>query len=353
MAAMGRRRSTNHGLPPHMAQKGRQLYYVTTTAPRRWIPLGSDYPKALIKWAELEGEPVPACARLFKQIAEIYRANVVPTKALRTQRDNRRRVEQPYRGFGESDFETIAPVDVATYRKNRYSKKKLKEGEKPKLAKTRGNREIALLSDLWNWARDEGYTSAPNPCAGVDRNKEHGRDRYAHDAEFDAIYAEADEELQDAMDLLLFTAQRPSDVIKMKRTEIRDGALPVKQGKTGHKERIEISGDFKVAIDRMLSRPRAATGVYLVQDRNGQPLTYWTLEDRFAKARAAAAIKMPSVADIQMRDFRGKAATDVEDLAHAQRLLGHSTRAMTERYVKQRAGERVAPLTRKRKGAGV
>jgi hypothetical protein len=58
---------------------------------------------------------------------------------------------------------------------------------------------------------------------------------------------------------------------------------------------------------------------------------------------------MPSVADIQMRDIRGKAATDVEDLAHAQALLGHTTRAMTEKYVKQRAGERVAPARRKAK----
>jgi integrase len=344
MAEMGRRRTTHHGLPPHMAQKGRSYYYVANGNPRRWIPLGNDYPVALREWAKVEGEPIPACARTFSQIAAWYRAKVMPDKALRTQKDNEAELANLEAVFGDSPIDTIEPVDVATYRSKRYSKKKLMDGDKPKLAKVRGNREIALLSDIWNFARELGFTTKANPCTGVERNPETGRERYVDDTEFDTLYEKADEILRDALDLLLLTGQRPADVLKMKRTDIRDGCLWVRQGKTRKPLRITDEADLAAALDRMLTRKRTATGAALIQDDAGQPLTYWMLEDRWSKARAAAGLP-----DVQMRDLRGKAATDLDDLAHAQALLGHTTRAMTEKYVKQRAGDRVAPLRRKAK----
>lgn len=326
-----------------MAQKGEAYYYVTNEKPRRWISLGSDYGNALTKWAELEGQPVPETARTFLQVSTWYELKVVPKKALRTQRDNRAELKNLRAVFGDSVIETITPVDVRRYLDGRQNKR---TGEP---VTVRANREIALLSDIVNWARENGITDMANPCTGVERHEELGRERYATDEEFDAIYAKGDELLQDAMDLLLFTSQRPGDVIRMKRDRIIDGDFWVRQGKTRNKLRISIEGDFKAALERMLGRPRKATGLHLVQDRNGQPLTYWQLEDRWSAARAAAAADMPSVADLQMRDIRGKTATDLEDLAHAQKLLGHASRAMTEKYVKQRAGDRVAPHHRRKK----
>jgi integrase len=262
---------------------------------------------------------------------------VLPRKAARTQRDNRAELKRLEAVFGASPIETISPVDVATYLDRRCD-----EDGNP--APVRANREIALLSHIINFARRRGFTDMANPCAGVLRNKEYGRERYVDDTEFDTVYAAGDDVLRDALDLMLFTGQRPGDVIRMKRSEIRDGSLWVRQGKTRHKLRISDEADFAAALNRMLTRQRSATGATLVQDDAGQPLTYWMLEHRWAKARAAAGLP-----DVQMRDLRGKAATDVDDLAHAQKLLGHSSRTMTERYVKQRAGERVAPLKRKPK----
>jgi integrase len=343
MAAMGRRRSRNHGLPPHMAQKGATYYYVTNDKPRRWISLGRDYVAALGEWAKLEGQPAPETARTFGQIAAWYEAKIVPKKALRTQRDNRAELKRLVAVFGESVIDTIEPTDVKRYIEDRVSLKKRKEGEEPAAAPVRANREISLLSHIINWARERGLTKMANPCAGVGRNKETGRERYIDDAEYDAIYTKADPVLRDALDLLLFTGQRPGDVLKMKRADIKDGCLWVRQGKTRHQLRISDEADLAAALERMLTRERTATGLTLVQDDAGQPLTYWMLEGRWAAARAAAGLP-----DVQMRDLRGKAATDVEDLAHAQQLLGHASRAMTERYVKQRAGVRVAPNRRKK-----
>jgi hypothetical protein len=48
--------------------------------------------------------------------------------------------------------------------------------------------------------------------------------------------------------------------------------------------------------------------------------------------------------DFQFRDIRAKTATDTDDLARSQQLLGHKTRAMTEHYTRNRRGEKVEPL---------
>lgn len=70
----------------------------------------------------------------------------------------------------------------------------------------------------------------------------------------------------------------------------------------------------------------------LLQDPDGQRLSYFALRSRFDKAREVAGV------DFQFRDLRAKAATDTGDLAHAQRLLGHKNRSTTEIYTRDRKG---------------
>ena len=140
------------------------------------------------------------------------------------------------------------------------------------------------------------------------------------------------------MDLALLTGQRPADVLKLKRIDIRDGALWIVQNKTGASLGIEITGELAGTIARINERPRSAISVYLIQDENGQPLSSFALRSRFEKARTLAGV------DFQFRDITAKSATDTGNLAHSQKLLGHKNREMTEHYVKARIGERVKPL---------
>lgn len=134
--------------------------------------------------------------------------------------------------------------------------------------------------------------------------------------------------------LAYFTA----DVLKIKRTDIRDGALWIVQNKTGARLGIEITGELATVIDRSTARPRQAISAYLIQDEKGQPLSVFALRSRFDRAREAAKVSF------QFRDIRAKAATDTGDLAHSQKPLAHKNRDMTEHYVRNRIGERVRPL---------
>jgi integrase len=324
---MGRKRTTHKGLPRGLHMKGGRYYHVTSTTPRKWTPLGDDRAQALIAWARIEGtEPDPS-ARTFEVIAARYLRDVIPGKAPRTQRDNLIELDRLKAVFGLVLIDDIKPYHVREYLDRRGAQ-----------ATARANREKALLSHVFNKAREWGYTDAPNPCQGVKGFTEAGRDRYVTDAEFAKVYKAADATLRDAMDLALLTGQRPADVLKIKREDIRDGALFVTQNKTKARRAIEVTGELKVVLDRMEARPRQRLSAFLIQDDNGRPLGIHAMRFRFDRARKEAGVSF------QFRDIRAKAATDTGDLAHSQKLLGHRNREMTEHYVKRRVGERVKPL---------
>ncbi len=231
------------------------------------------------------------------------------------------------RVFGHRPIDLIAPMHIREYLDIRGQ-----------AAKVLANREKALFSHIFNKAREWGYTTAPNPCQGVKGFKETGRDRYVTNEEFEKVRSIAHFTVVDAMDLALLTGQRPADVLKLQRTDIRDGALWIVQNKTGARLGIEITGELAAVIERINGRSRTAISAYLIQDEKGQPLSQYALRSRFDKARTLAKVSF------QFRDIRAKAATDTGDLAHAQKLLAHRNRDMTEHYVRARLGDRVRPL---------
>ncbi len=325
---MGRKRTQNHDLPPRMHLKGKSYYYVTTDKPRKWIKLGQDLSAAKRLWAEMEGEQPAPNDCTFNGIVARYRKDVMPTKAPQSQSDNEKQLEKLCAVFGTMPIDAIKPHHIRRYL-----------DERGKVAKVRANRERSLFSHIFNFARQHGYTDASNPCAGVKGFRETGRDRYIENAEFLDVWNCAHYTVQDAMDLALLTGQRPADLLKLNRGDIQDGMLNFTQNKTKNKLRINITGELKDLIERILSRQHKITGGDgMLQDGNGQRLTYGALRTRFDRARKTAKV------DFQFRDIRAKAATDTEDLAHAQKLLGHKTRAMTEHYTRNRKGDKVNPL---------
>jgi len=325
---MGRKRTQNFDLPPRMHRKGKTYYHVSTTIPRKWTKLDRDIGIAKRLWADIEGEQHNPQDHTFNALVARYRKKVLPTKAPQTQRDNEKELARLIAVFGVMPIDAIKPHHIKRYLE-----------ERGKTAKVRANREKALFSHVFNFARECGYTDSPNPCAGVKGHKETGRDRYIEDEEFMAVWCKAHYTVQDAMDLAHLTGQRPADLLKLNRTDIHDGMLWFTQNKTGKKLRVQIMGEFQILIERILAREHSVMGGdALLQDGNGQRLTTGSLRTRFDKARKDAGVSF------QFRDIRAKTATDTEDLAVAQKLLGHKTRAMTEHYTRNRKGDKVGPL---------
>lgn len=338
---MGRKPSKPNAIPRLRVRKkasGRvHYYYDHGGTPRREEPLGSDYGLAIKRWAEIEREGAerPQAVITFRYVAERYRVEVIPTKAPRTQKDNLHELAKLLEFFDDppAPLEAIEPLNVRQYMRWRAS------------APVRATREKALLSHIWNWARSIGYTALANPCAGIKGTKA-GRKIYVEDDTFAAVYAHAGQPLRDAMDLAYLTGQRPSDVLRIAETHIRDGVLHIQQGKTEAKIRFDVAGELAALIARIRARKHECSDVYatrMIVDDVGKPLSLGRLQDHFVTARAAAGI---DPAAFQFRDLRAKAATDKTesaDIRQAQRQLGHTTITTTEGYVRNRRGEKVTP----------
>lgn len=316
------------------------FYYLDTgEKPRKEIPLGKDYVLAVQKWAELTKASKPVGDLItFRYVAERYMKDVLPSKSYATQKDNHRELKQLYRFFDDppAPMETIDPVHIRQYLDFR------------KDAPIRANREKALFSSIWNYARERGLTARENPCRGVKGYKETGRDVYIDDAVYMAVWSCAEPPLRDALDLAYLTGQRPADVLAFTRSDIKDGELWVKQEKTKARLRITIEGDLEAVIQRISARK--VMSLRLVNGMDGQPLSKHMLRGAFDRARQAAAKEYPELAEqiknFQFRDLRAKAGTD-KDAAHgmgaAKDQLGHTTEQMTKQYVRHRKGKLVTP----------
>ena len=211
-------------------------------------------------------------------MAERYQREVLPTKAPRTQRDNLTELAQLYKFFDEppAPLEQITPQHVRQYLDWR------------KDAPVRANREKSLFSHIFNMARDWGYTTAPNPCAGIKGFTERGRDAYIEDVTYRPCGMLQTGRRATRWTSAYLTGQRPADVLKTRLPDIRDGFLWLTQGKTSKKLRMAIAASRRV-IERIQSRAYKVTSLALIRNEAGQPLSYSALDNRFEDARIRAA----------------------------------------------------------------
>jgi len=346
----------NRDLPPRMLRRVRTLksgkqwigYYYDgrdENGKRVEIPLGTDLDVAKIEWAKLDRKAVPKITRLLGDVFNRYERDIIPGKMPRTQKDNLLSLKQLRAAFGDAPIDALTPQIIAQYRDKRSGK-------------VRANREISLLSHIYNIAREWGITEKENPAAGVRKNKERPRDFYAGPEIWNAVYKCATSELRDAMDLAYLTGQRPADVLSMRAEDCIDDYLQVAQGKTSKKLRIELrSGDqvnhLGLLVKRLLTQrqERKVRSPYLITTQDGRTVTASMLRLRFDDARRTATghalvnedkVLAEQICQFQFRDIRPKAASEIGDLGHASRLLGHTDKRITA-TVYRRVGEIVKP----------
>lgn len=338
---MGRRSARPDAVPRlRVRKRGTKTwyYYDHGGKPRREEPLGCDYGLAIKRWAEIEraNDARPAKVITFRYVADRYRAEVIPTKSPGTQIDNAGSMVKLLEFFDDppGPLEAIEPQHVRQYMRWRS-----------KTAKVRANRDKALLSHIWNWAREQGYTKLPNPCSGVKGFPEPGRDVYVEDDVYTRALTAADAPTRDALELAYLTGQRPADTLKMDERDVRDGVLHVRQNKTKAKQRMRVEGQLAQVLQRIATRKAGykVRSTRLVINERGQPLGKNALRYRFDKLRRTLGIPF---AEFQFRDLRAKAGTDKadsSDIRHAQQQLGHASVTMTEHYVRRRRGDFTTP----------
>lgn len=333
IVGMGRPKHVWHDLPPRMSarrlRKSIRYYY---QANGKKIPLGADLIAAKEEWARLDRNGPKV---LFPQVAKLYRAT------------------DEYRGFSLStkDHYDRALRNLEVYLR-RYALEQIQPRHVKNYLRKRSKKGAALfekrvLSAVFNWARGEGLTNAPNPCQGVKFSKAEkrtyqptGRRKiYVSDPLFQETYQRGDDILRDCMDLAYLAGQRPGDILKALRADVVDGVWWVDQQKTGKRVGIRLEGELAAVFERLLTRPRKAQSVYIIADGNGQRVSYEQLNLRHRRARGDT--------KWQFRDIRAKTASDADDLKHAQGLLGHENEQTTAAVYRRAKGAIVSPIKRR------
>jgi len=211
---------------------------------------------------------------------------------------------------------------------------------------TRSKLIRSTFSDLFREAIAEGLVTI-NPVEAT-RNARVvvKRSRLSAD-EFDAILLKAGDSqpwVILSIKLALVTAQRVSDIVKMRWDDIQGGRLRVEQKKTGMKLAIPLSASVHgITLSSVIEECRKvySHSATLLTRRTGVPLTTRTLSDAFAANRDATGLTWegtpPSFHEI--RSLAARLYQRDKGEKYAQNMLGHKSAEMTERYTDTRGSQ--------------
>lgn len=331
MGAMGRKRQSNHDLPPRMhppKTSGGPYYYVTSTTPRKWIPLDPDLPRARLMWAQIEnGEG--GDGGLFTARLDAY---LVSTKYLdlaaktRQQYENVAKTLREY--FKGATVGAITPAHVALWMDKHHSKIQANTGK-------------AIVSNVFDIAVRHGLVNT-NPAKLIPYHNIKGRDRLITDGEYRAIWNLAEPHVQIAMDIGYLTGTRIQDILDIKLQDVTAEGIYIKQGKTKRRMLFLASAALDEVVGRARALPRPIRGMHLLCNRYGAAYGYRTFNDHWLDAVRAAGVE-----GVHFHDIRAKAATDAKAMGmDYQSLLGHTTKAMSDKYIRDRETTRVNGLPR-------
>ena len=336
---MGRQHSKNHNLPNGMRARHRSrkngktiTYYFyevrENNGKRKEISLGKDYILAVQQWAKLEQSKIHAHDRAtYHTIATRYKAEILPqAKSHNTYISKKQHFKQLDSFFDNAPLDEIEPKHIRQY----YDWRR----KTPAAA----NNEMSTFSDMWNYAREWGYTDRANPVQGVKRFPIKRRDNYIENDLYQLVYSHAEQQIKDLMDIAYLTGQRPIDIVGLRRDNIQDGYLHIQQRKTKAKLRFEITGDLATIMSRRLLNDKP----FLFYNKFARPLTRANLTLWFHNLRQSLIAQYPDLSEdlmrFQFRDLRAKSATDIflsSTLTDAKEQLGHTSENMTRTYVRK------------------
>jgi integrase len=314
---MGRNRRSDRHLPAKVYLEHGAYYYRDGKKPR--VLLGRDLGEALAKYSGLIGNTWSL--RTLGDVIDRYRIEVLALKkSEKTRKEEGKSLDRLKIAFGHFLPDNVTAVNLYTYIDARRSK----DGKKVPIA---ARHEIVLLGHVYKKAKRWGVTI--NPVTGIDLPEKAGKRRYVAMEEVEKVKAFASPRMRLAIDWAVLIGQRRADLLKLKRSDIRDDGIYVQQGKTDAKLLIERSP----AVDELVARSDAMSPQiprdYLIRKGNGKPYSgsgFYQNWRRLMLKHVAAGGQ-----HFTFHDLRSVSVNDTPT-EEARDRLGHASSETTKRH---------------------
>lgn len=345
------RKPENVGLPRRWRHvHGAYYYQVPPGQEAAWdnkklFRLGATLSDAYTVWAERL--KYVQDAKTIAELLDRYALEVIPTKKVTTQAQNRSAIKFVRAAFGAFGLMEIKPRHVYQY----VDKASGKTGAK---------REIEVLSHALTKAVEWGYIDR-HPFKGEVRLKgEKARTRYVEDWEVveclslkplrkvgSVLAAQA------YIRLKLLTGMRRGDMLRLTMSNLQDDGIHVQPGKTetttGKRQIFGWSDELREVVEMAKAARPVKLSPFLFCNRDGEGYFDeetgraggWESLWRNFIARVMEETKVEE--HFTEHDLRAKCASDAETLEHARQLLAHADGKITER-VYRRKPEFIKPL---------
>lgn len=244
--------------------------------------------------------------------------------AVETQKDYRKYSNNVLAVFGAMPADAIKPEHVRKYMDKRGLK-----------SRTQANREKAFMSRVYRWGFERGLVKG-NPTKGVKQFKEKARDRYVTDMEYSNLYSVAPQIVKIAMELAYLCCARQADVLDMKKSQIIEEGILIKQSKTSVSQIKGWSLRLHEVINNASDLPLkiGMSSIYVIHQPSGAKYTRDGFNSRWMKAKQEAKDKFPEMDfDFTFHDLKAKGISDLEgNLYEKQAISGHKDVKQTARY---------------------
>ena len=262
--------------------------------------------------------------RTFGEMMDRYLKERAVLKAPKSHQRDRQALNHLRPVFGDMVLAEIAPKLLAGYKTQRRIEK---------AAPATINKELQLVRHAFNVAMREWEWCRENPMHRVSMEPVRNEvDRWLTADEEERLLASSSPWLREMMGFALHTGMRQGEILNLQWQDVdfARGILMVMKSKNGTRRTIPLNATVYELLAAKQATTGAARGPVFTTPR-GHELHVRYLAREFCEARDRAGIP-----DFRFHDMRHTFATRLVqrgvDLYKVQRLLGHKTSLMTQRY---------------------
>ncbi len=301
--------------------QGRQVRRSTGTADRRLAEAILGKVRAQL----LEGrwfKTLEEKTRTFDELMERYLSEHAAKKS--QPRHYRGYVKNLNAFFGGRTLVEITPKLISQYKNRRYE-----AGLKPASI----NRELSALKKAFNLAVQEWEWCRENPAQRVSMERENNkRDRWLTLEEEQRLVQSCTPWIYDLVVIALHTGMRMGEILELtwRGVDFNRRTITVLRSKNGERRTIPVN-ETVLTVLKQKAKVRGLTTELVFCSRAFTPIESGHLRRSFRSA-----VKKAQIEDFHFHDLRHTFATRLVqagvDLYKVQRLLGHKSSTMTQRY---------------------